>query len=62
MLLNDPTNKIIAYELALSEGTVKIYLTEICRLIGVRNRTELATWAFQEFETARGAGQQPKGE
>lgn len=35
-------NKEIAYELCLTEGTVKDYLHNIFRKLGVKNRTELA--------------------
>ncbi len=40
-------NKEIAYELGLTEGTVKEYLHRIFRKIGVNNRTELAIWALE---------------
>ena len=40
-------NKEIAYELHLTEGTVKEYLNRIFRKIGVSNRTELAVWAIR---------------
>jgi len=36
------TNKEIAYELCLTEGTVKEYLHRIFRKLAVTNRTELA--------------------
>ncbi|MBZ5576460.1 MAG: response regulator transcription factor [Acidobacteriia bacterium] len=39
-------NKEIAYELHLSEGTVKEYLNRIFRKLEVRSRTELAVWAM----------------
>jgi DNA-binding NarL/FixJ family response regulator len=39
-------NKEIAYELHLSEGTIKEYLNRIFRKIGTTNRTELAVWAL----------------
>lgn len=35
-------NKEIAFELRLTEGTVKEYLHHVFRKLGVRNRTELA--------------------
>jgi DNA-binding CsgD family transcriptional regulator len=38
-------NKEIAYELHLSEGTIKEYLNRIFRKLGMTNRTELAIWA-----------------
>ena len=39
-------NKEIAYELHLTEGTVKEYLNRIFRKLDVSNRTELAVWAM----------------
>jgi DNA-binding NarL/FixJ family response regulator len=39
-------NKEIAYELHLTEGTVKEYLNRIFRKLGATNRTELAIWAI----------------
>ena len=39
-------NKEIAYDLHLSEGTIKEYLNKIFRKLGVRNRLELALWSF----------------
>ena len=38
-------NKEIAWELHLTEGTVKEYMIRIFRKVGVKNRTELAVWA-----------------
>ena len=40
-------NKEIAYELHLTEGTVKEYLNRIFRKVGVSNRTALAVWAMR---------------
>ena len=39
-------NKEIAYELHLTEGTIKEYLNRIFRKVGATNRTELAVWAL----------------
>jgi DNA-binding NarL/FixJ family response regulator len=39
-------NKEIAYELHLSEGTIKEYLNRIFRKTGSTNRTELAIWSL----------------
>ena len=36
------SNKQIAHELGLSEGTVKIHMTAIFKSLGVRNRTQAA--------------------
>jgi len=41
-------NKEIAYELCLSEGTVKEYLYRIFRKQNVSSRTELAIRSYQE--------------
>lgn len=41
-------NKIIAFELHLSERTIKTYLSVIFEKLGVANRTELAVWALRQ--------------
>jgi DNA-binding NarL/FixJ family response regulator len=41
-------NKEIAFELHLTEGTVKEYLNRIFRKLEVRSRTELAIWALTQ--------------
>jgi DNA-binding NarL/FixJ family response regulator len=41
------TNKLIARELGISEGTVKIHLAAIFRALCVQNRTEAAIMARQ---------------
>ena len=40
-------NKEIAFELRLTEGTIKEYLNRIFRKLAVKNRTELAMWAVR---------------
>ena len=45
-------NKEIAHELNLTEGTIKEYLNRIFRKVGVKNRTELAIWAFTQGSLA----------
>jgi DNA-binding NarL/FixJ family response regulator len=40
-------NKEIAFELCLTEGTVKEYMNRIFRKLAVKNRTELALWAVR---------------
>jgi DNA-binding NarL/FixJ family response regulator len=40
-------NKEIAYDLHLTEGTIKEYLNRIFRKLGLTNRTELAVWALK---------------
>jgi DNA-binding NarL/FixJ family response regulator len=39
-------NKEIAFDLLLTEGTIKEYLNRIFRIVEVSNRTELAIWAL----------------
>jgi len=41
-------NKEIAYELHLSEGTIKEYLNRIFRKLDIRSRTELVVWALTQ--------------
>jgi DNA-binding NarL/FixJ family response regulator len=45
-------NKEIAYELHLTEGTVKEYLNRIFRKLGVSNRTQLAVLAVRQMNAA----------
>lgn len=45
-------NKEIAFELSLTEGTVKEYLYHIFRKLGVRNRTDLALWGRDNLAIA----------
>lgn len=39
-------NKVIAYELALKESTVKVHVRNVMRKLGAHNRTELAILSF----------------
>jgi DNA-binding NarL/FixJ family response regulator len=39
-------NKEIAFQLHLSEGTIKEYLNKIFRKLDVKNRTDLAVWSL----------------
>jgi DNA-binding NarL/FixJ family response regulator len=45
-------NKEIAFELHLTEGTIKEYLNRIFRKVEVKNRTDLAIWAMRNLQTA----------
>ena len=40
-------NKLIAFDLHLSEGTIKQYISHIFNKLGVTNRVELAIWAVR---------------
>ena len=46
------SNKEIAFDLHLSEGTVKEYIRNIFRKLTVRNRTELALWGRDNLAAA----------
>src|SRR5437763_4500986 len=46
------SNKEIAGDLHLAEGTIKEYLHTIFRKLGVKNRTELALWIAHNQGTA----------
>ena len=48
------TNKVIAYELGLSDSTVRVLLHRACRKLGVSNRAE-AVARFAELAGASGA-------
>ena len=50
MVSHAKLNKEIAYDLHLSEGTVKEYLHRIFRKVGVKNRTDLALWSLTQCE------------
>ncbi|MFN8720700.1 MAG: response regulator transcription factor [Rhodospirillales bacterium] len=49
------SNKQIAYELGLSEGTVKIHVTAIFKSLGVKNRTQAVLAAAELERTQVGA-------
>ncbi len=49
------SNKQIAYELGLSEGTVKIHVTAIFKSLGVKNRTQAVIAAAEMERTHVGA-------
>ena len=51
LLQQGKPNKLISFELGLSEGTVKQYLYSAFHKTGVANRTELALLALED-ETA----------
>jgi DNA-binding NarL/FixJ family response regulator len=40
-------NKEIAFDLRLTEGTIKEYMNRIFRKLDVKNRTELAMWGIR---------------
>jgi len=52
MLMEGLLNKQIAYELNVSEATIKAHITAVFRKLGVRNRTQ-AVIAVQQLEVER---------
>jgi two-component system nitrate/nitrite response regulator NarL len=46
-LLNGASNKHIANQLDISEGTVKVHLKAVLKKIRVQNRTQAAIWALR---------------
>lgn len=56
MLTEGLLNKQIAYELDVSEATVKAHITALFRKLGVRNRTQ-AVIAVQQMEVEKTSGQ-----
>ncbi len=59
-LLNGFSNKVIANQLHISEGTVKVHLKGILRKINVRNRTQAAIWAINNGISNRQAAAAPR--
>jgi two-component system nitrate/nitrite response regulator NarL len=51
------SNKQIAFELHLSEGTIKVYIFHIFQKASVTNRTELAVWQLQRGFPPGGVGE-----
>jgi two-component system nitrate/nitrite response regulator NarL len=45
-LLRGDSNKLIANQLSITEGTVKVHLKGVLKKINVRNRTQAAIWAL----------------
>src|SRR5262249_40969556 len=45
-LVQGSSNKVIAYQLKITEATVKVHVKAILRKIRVRNRTQAAIWAL----------------
>ena len=47
------SNKLIARELDIAEGTVKVHVKHILRKLGLRSRVEAAVWAVEHLQKAR---------
>ena len=46
LLVQGTSNKVIAYQLQITEATVKVHVKAILRKIRVKNRTQAAIWAM----------------
>lgn len=57
-LMKGMSNKAIAYQLSITEGTVKVHLKGVLKKINARNRTQAAIWGMNNglsfHEKARG--------
>jgi DNA-binding NarL/FixJ family response regulator len=59
LLLKGKQNKVIASELRMQEGTVKVHLRSVMRKLGVRNRLEIVLATLRQTPSA--ASDRPKG-
>jgi two-component system, NarL family, nitrate/nitrite response regulator NarL len=48
-LIGGETNKMIARDLDIAEGTIKVHIKSILRKIGATNRTQAAVWAKESL-------------
>ena len=55
-LLLGASNKVIAYQLKITEATVKVHVKAILRKIRVRNRTQAAIWALHHQTSPKRLG------
>lgn len=49
LVADAPPNKVIAYELGVSEGAIKNHLTDVMKKLNLGNRTALALWAVRNL-------------
>ena len=52
-------NKEIAFELGITEGTVKVHLTRLYRKVGVNDRFELALFTLKNMSVHQTGGGAP---
>jgi two-component system, NarL family, nitrate/nitrite response regulator NarL len=55
-LVQGNSNKVIANRLSITEATVKVHVKAILRKIRVKNRTQAATWALRQPDSAARLG------
>jgi DNA-binding NarL/FixJ family response regulator len=56
LLARGLTNREIARELVITEKTAGVHVEHILRKLGLRSRTQVATWVVERGEGARHAG------
>jgi DNA-binding NarL/FixJ family response regulator len=61
LLAKGMSNKEIARELNIAEGTTKVHTTALLRALGARNRTEAAFFAAKLVGAKRGLGKAVSG-
>ncbi len=54
-------NKELAYELGITEGTVKVYLSRLFQKVGAKDRFELAIFALKNFYAGQTGERAAKG-
>ena len=47
------SNKLIARELDISDGTVKVHVKHLLKKMNLRSRVEAAVWAVNELSLSR---------
>jgi len=53
MLMQGASNKTIALKLVITESTVKVHMKAILRKLRLRNRTQVAIWARDNFDETK---------
>jgi DNA-binding CsgD family transcriptional regulator len=53
LLIKGGSSKVIAQSLGLKEGTIRVYLHEIYKRIGVNNKTSAVTWYLEQTAQKR---------
>ena len=57
LIAEGKSNKIIARELGISDGTVKVHVKNILRKLNLSSRLEVAVWAFENDYASNAQGQ-----